>query len=54
MINKGYEYKVYNKLCPEITEPDSNIVEYKEDVKDMILRLIDQNNITISEKDLPF
>ena len=34
--NGGYEYKVYNRLCPGVSEPDSNIVEYAEDVKEII------------------
>ena len=39
--NNGYNYKLYNKLCPDIYEPDSNIVEYAEDVLYMINLLID-------------
>ena len=38
--NNGYDYKLYNKLCPEYGEPDSNIVEYAEDVLYMINLLI--------------
>ena len=35
--NGGYEYKLYNYLCPDINnETDSNIVEYAEDVKNII------------------
>jgi len=31
--NEGYDYKLYNHLCPiDDLEPDSNIVEYAEDV----------------------
>ena len=33
--NKGHEYKVYN-YDHEATEPDSDIVEYAENVKDII------------------
>lgn len=32
--NGGYDYKVYNRLCPDDNKPDSNIVEYASDVKD--------------------
>lgn len=39
--NNGYEYKVYNHLYAGEEEPDSNIVEYAEDVEEMILELID-------------
>ena len=38
--NNGYDYKLYNKLCPEYGEPDSNIVEYAEDVLEIIENLI--------------
>ena len=38
--NDGYNYELYNRLCPGIGEPDSNIVEYAEDVLDMINLLI--------------
>lgn len=30
--NNGYNYKLYNQLCPDYEAPDSNIVEYAEDV----------------------
>ena len=34
--NKGYNYKLYNRLCPDNNvEPDSNIVEYAVDVLDI-------------------
>lgn len=37
----GYKYKVYNIICPgDETEPDSNIVEYAEDVKKIILEIL--------------
>ena len=39
--NNGYDYKLYNKLCPGYGEPDSNIVEYAEDILYMINLLID-------------
>ena len=39
--NGGYDYELYNKLCPDMGEPDSNIVEYAEDVLYMINLLID-------------
>lgn len=37
-LHNGYKYKVYNNICPEDgVEPDSNIVEYAEDVGKIIL-----------------
>ena len=39
--NGGYDYKLYNRLCPGMGKPDSNIVEYAEDVLYMINLLID-------------
>jgi len=39
--NNGYNYKLYNQLCPGYGEPDSNIIEYAEDVLYMINLLID-------------
>ena len=39
--NGGYDYELYNRLCPDMGEPDSNIVEYVEDVLYMINILID-------------
>ena len=38
--NGGYDYKLYNRLCPGMGEPDSNIIEYAEDVLYMINLLI--------------
>ena len=38
--NGGYDYELYNRLCPGMEEPDSNIVEYAEDVLYMINILI--------------
>ena len=38
--NDGYNYKLYNRLCPGIWGPDSNIVEYAEDVLYIINLLI--------------
>ena len=38
--NNGYNYELYNRLCPGIGKPDSNIVEYAEDVLYMINLLI--------------
>ena len=38
--NGGYDYKLYNRLDPSMGEPDSNIVEYAEDVLYMINLLI--------------
>lgn len=50
--NGGYEYKVYNHLCSSISdEPDSNIVEYAEDVKDIIVKVLsekeEENSVNI-------
>ena len=39
--NGGYDYKVYNRLCPGMEEPDSNIVEYAEDILYLVNYLID-------------
>ena len=39
--NGGYDYKVYNRLCPGMWEPDSNIVEYAEDILYLVNLLID-------------
>ena len=39
--NGGYDYELYNHLCPGHDKPDSNIVEYAEDVLDIINLLID-------------
>ena len=39
--NGGYDYELYNRLCPGMRHPDSNIVEYAEDVLYMINLLID-------------
>lgn len=38
--NNGYDYKLYNQLCPGYGEPDSNIVEYVKDVLNIINELI--------------
>ena len=38
--NNGYEYKLYNRVCPDNNiEPDSNIIEYAEDVKNMLIEI---------------
>ena len=39
--NDGYNYKLYNRLCPGMGKPDSNIVEYAEDVLYLVNLLID-------------
>ena len=41
--NDGYNYEIYNRLCPGMGEPDSNIVEYAEDVLQMINILLEDN-----------
>ena len=38
--NNGYNYKLYNHLSPCYGVPDSNIVEYAEDILDIINELI--------------
>lgn len=38
--HNGYDYKSYNKLCPGMGNPDSNIVEYAEDVKNIVIEMI--------------
>lgn len=39
--NGGYEHKLYNHLCPsEDTMPDSNIVEYLDDIESIITFLL--------------
>ena len=37
----GYEYKIYNQLCPDYRQSDSNIVECVEGILYMINLLID-------------
>ena len=50
--NKGYDYKLYNHGCPcFIDEPNSDIVEYAEDVKDIINAI---NNPETEDFELPF
>ena len=39
--NGDYNYKLYNRLCPGMGKPDSNIVEYAEDVLYLVNLLID-------------
>ena len=41
--NGGYDYELYNRLCPGMGEPDSNIVEYAEDVRQMMNNLLEDN-----------
>ena len=38
--NNGYNYKLYNHLCPGYGEQDSNIVEYAKNILDIINELI--------------
>ena len=46
--HNGYDYKLYNKLCnklcPGMGKPDSNIVEYAEDVYVLINELLETKN----------
>ncbi len=37
----GYDYELCNRLCPGSGKPDSNIVEYAEDVLYLVNSLID-------------
>ena len=39
--HNGNEYKLYNRLCPGDENPDSNIVEYAEDVMFLINKILD-------------
>lgn len=49
--NGGYEYKVYNHLCPDInTEPDSNIVEYAEDVREIFNEILEEKDDNYNDK----
>ena len=43
--NSGDEYKLYNHICPNMGEPDSNITEYAKDVKTLIMELLEYKNI---------
>ena len=59
--HNGHEFKVYNRFCSHTAEePDSDIVEYAEDVESMIKKLLERieqlesENLIITEKDLPF
>lgn len=39
--NNGHEYKLYNRVCPDNDiEPDSTIIEYAEDVKNMVIEIL--------------
>ena len=50
--HKGYDYKLYNRLCPDTNiEPDSNVVEYAEDVLDIVKEMIKVGNNYKYEKD---
>ena len=42
--HNGYNYKLYNRLCPGMGKPDSNIVEYSEDCLELINELIKLND----------
>ena len=39
--HNGYNYKLYNRLCPGMGKLDSNIVEYSEDCLELINELIE-------------
>ena len=37
----GRECKLYNRVCPDNDiEPDSNIIEYAKDVKNMVIEIL--------------
>lgn len=38
--NGGYNYELYNRLCPGMGDPDSNIVEYAEDVLYLVKEIL--------------
>lgn len=39
--SNGHKYKLYNRVCPDNDiEPDSNIIEYAEDVKNMVIKIL--------------
>jgi len=41
IFNNGHEHKLYNHICPsDNTVPDSNIVEYLEDIEHIVSNLI--------------
>lgn len=41
IFNNGYEHKLFNHLCPlDNIEPDSNIVEYLDDIESIVSSLI--------------
>ncbi len=41
--NGGYDYELYKRLCLGRGEPDSNIIEYAEDVLYIINILLENN-----------
>ena len=50
--NNGHKYKLYAHACPDTDEPDSDIIEFAEDVKDIV-----NNQFNSSEEiaaELPF
>ena len=50
--HKGYDYKLYNRLCPDNdVEPDSNIVEYAFDVLDIVKEMFKVEKSYKYEKD---
>lgn len=39
--SNGNKYKLYNRSCPDNgIEPDSNIIEYAEDIKNMFIEIL--------------
>lgn len=46
----GYKYKVYNRSCPCLFEPDSNIVKYAEDVKQIINEILEEKDSNNNDK----
>ena len=50
--HNGYNYKLYNRLCPDNNvEPDSNIVEYAFDILDIVKEMFKVENSYKYEKD---
>ena len=47
--NGGHDCKLYSRLCPGMGKPDSNIVEYAKDVKNMVEELLKVNRMAIDD-----
>lgn len=52
IINNGQNYKLYNRTCPDISDkPDSNIVEYLEDIESIISYIVSSMGETESDSE---